>query len=237
VERGTLVSDALVLRGGGDPARSPAIAEGRATPQDQASQAVVRYLAPESGERILDVAAAPGGKATACAERVGASGRVFACDRNAGRLRLVGTAAERLGLDNVDLAVVDGRHPTIRSGGTDRVLIDARCSGLGVLRRRPEARWRIDPASIDELATLQRALVLAAAPAVRIGGTLVYAVCTLTSAETRDVGAALVRALPDFRVLDPPAAPWRPWGPGALLLPSAERTDGMYVLGLRREAG
>jgi 16S rRNA (cytosine967-C5)-methyltransferase len=237
VERGALVDDALVLRGGGDPARSPAIAQGRATPQDQASQAVVRYLDPRPGEQIVDVAAAPGGKATASAERVGASGRVLACDRNAGRLRLVGAAAHRLGLDNVDLAVADGRRPPIRPGGADRVLVDAPCSGLGVLRRRPEARWRVDPGSIDELAALQRALVLAAAPAVCLGGVLVYAVCTLTTAETREVGAALVDALPDFRVLDAPPPPWRPWGPGALLLPSAAGPDGMYVLGLRRESG
>jgi 16S rRNA (cytosine967-C5)-methyltransferase len=237
VEHGSLVPDALLLRGGGDPAQLPAIVEGRATPQDQASQAVVRYLDPQPGDRVVDVAAAPGGKATAAAELVGASGRVVAADVHAGRLRLVGEGARRLELGNLDLVVADGRHLPVRAAAADRVLVDAPCSGLGVLRRRPEARWRVRPEMLQELPTLQRELVLTGAEAVRPGGTLVYSVCTLTSAETRAVADELVERLPGFAVLDPPAAPWRPWGPGALLLPHDAGTDGMYVLGLRREAG
>ncbi len=237
VEHGRLIADALAVRGVGDPAALPAIERGRATPQDQASQAVVRYLDPEPGERVVDVAAAPGGKATGIAERVGATGHVVACDLRAGRLRLVGEAARRLGLANVCPVAADGRHLPLRPGVADRALVDAPCSGLGVLRRRPEARWRVDPGAIRALPSLQRDLVVNAAVTVRRGGTLVYAVCTLTSSETREVAAQIVAALPDFRVLDPPAAPWRPWGPGGLLLPQDAGTDGMYVLGLRRESG
>jgi 16S rRNA (cytosine967-C5)-methyltransferase len=237
VQPGSLVPDAILLRGGGDPAALPAIAEGRATPQDQASQAVVQFLDPQPGERVVDVAAAPGGKATGIAELVGTSGTVLAADVHAGRLRLVGEGARRLALTNVGLVIADGRRLPVRDRQADRVLVDAPCSGLGVLRRRPEARWRARPEMLEELPALQRDLVLSAAAAVRPGGTLVYSVCTLTSAETRDVGEDLVDSLPEFGVLPPPPAPWRPWGPGALLLPHDAGTDGMYVLGLRRAAG
>jgi 16S rRNA (cytosine967-C5)-methyltransferase len=237
ITRGHLVPDALLVRGAGDPATLPAVAKGRATPQDQGSQAIVAYLAPAVGDRILDVAAAPGGKATDIAERVGRDGRVLAADSQAGRLRLVGVAARRLRLQNVDLVVADGHDLPVRDAGFDRVLVDAPCSGLGVLRRRPEARWRIDPEVIPTLADLQVELLVAAARAVRPGGVLVYAVCTLTVAETSEVASRALEALADFTAMDPPAAPWRPWGAGALLLPSDAGTDGMFVLGLRRAAG
>jgi 16S rRNA (cytosine967-C5)-methyltransferase len=133
--------------------------------------------------------------------------------------------------------VADGRHPPVRGSTFDRVLVDAPCSGLGVLRRRAEARWRIDPDAIPGLAAVQLGMLLAAAATVRPGGVLVYAVCTLTAVETRDVAAAAVSALSEWSVLDPPAPPWRPSGHGALLLPQAAGTDGMFVLGLRRGDG
>lgn len=237
VSRGRLVPDALLVRGAGDPVTLPAVAKGRATPQDQGSQAIVAYLAPEPGERVLDVAAAPGGKATDIAERVGREGRVLAADSRVGRLRLVGVAARRLGLGTVDLVVADGRRTPVRDGSCDRVLLDAPCSGLGVLRRRPEARWRVDPDAIVGLADVQVELLVAAARAVRPGGVLVYAVCTLTAAETSGVASRALEVLDGFTALDPPGLPWRPWGAGALLLPSAAGTDGMFVVGLRRARG
>ena len=234
---GELVDSALVVRGAGDPAALAAVAGGRATPQDQGSQAVVHYLAPTGDELVLDVAAAPGGKATAIGELLDPTGLVVAADVNAGRLGMVQVAAARLGLANVASLVADGRNPPVRGSTFDRVLVDAPCSGLGVLRRRAEARWRIDPDAIPGLADLQLALVLAGATAVRPGGTLVYAVCTLTAAETCDLAATAAAALPGWSVLDPPGAPWRPWGPGGLLLPQDAGTDGMFVLGLRRDRG
>jgi 16S rRNA (cytosine967-C5)-methyltransferase len=197
---------------------------------------VVACLDPQPGDRVLDVAAAPGGKATAIAELVGAKGRVLAADTQAGRLRLVGQAARRLKLSTVDLVVADGRRPPVRAGSCDRVLVDAPCSGLGVLRRRPEARWRIEPDGIAGLADLQVELLVAAAHAVRPGGVLVYSVCTLTKAETCEVADRALERLDGFIVLDPPGDPWRPWGRGALLLPSVAGTDGMFVLELQRSA-
>lgn len=233
VTRGRLVPDALIVSGPGDPASLAAVRDGRATPQDQGSQAVVAVLDPRPGERVLDVAAAPGGKATAAAERA-PGGLVVAADVHPGRLGLVARAAARLHLPEIAAVVADGRRMPVRDAAFDRVLVDAPCSGLGVLRRRPEARWRIRPDAVAPLAALQRSLLAAAAPAVVPGGRLVYAVCTLTRAETVDVGAWAAAHLDGFTVEPPPGEPWRPMGPGAVLWPHVAGTDGMFVLSLRR---
>jgi 16S rRNA (cytosine967-C5)-methyltransferase len=237
VEPGQLVADSLVVRGIGDPGRVAAVREGRATPQDQGSQAVVAVLAPEPGERVADLAAAPGGKATAIAERVGGDGAVVALDVDAGRVRMIDGARHRIGLPYLFPVVADARTPPLRNGTFDRVLLDAPCSGIGVLRRRPDARWRLQPEAIDELAALQRALLAAAAPLVRSGGVLVYSVCTLTAAETLGIDEWAAQELRAFSALAPPGAPWHPHGRGALLLPQAAATDGMYVLVLENGRG
>jgi len=234
VTRGELVPDALVVRGIGDPAALPAVREGRATPQDQGSQAVVAVLGARPGERVADLAAAPGGKATAIAEIVGPDGAVTALDVDAGRMRLVREARDRLALANVYLVVADGRAAPFHARAFDRVLLDAPCSGLGVLRRRPDARWRIDEHAIDDLARLQRELLASAAELVWPGGVLVYSVCTLTRAETVDVDDWATEHLTQFAALPPPDEPWRPLGRGALLLPQSAGTDGMFVLALER---
>lgn len=234
VARGEVVRDALVVGGIGDPVDLPAVAEGRATPQDQGSQAVVAVLDPQPGDRVLDVAAAPGGKSTAAGERVG-DGLVVAADLHPGRLGLVRQAVERLGLGEVVTPVVaDGRRLPISPAAFDRVLVDAPCTGLGVLRRRPEARWRIRPEAVDQLVALQRSLLSAAARAVAPGGRLLYSVCTLTRAETSGIGGWAFAHLDGFTVEPPPGDPWRPLGPGAVLWPHTAGTDGMFVLSLRR---
>jgi 16S rRNA (cytosine967-C5)-methyltransferase len=131
-------------------------------------------------------------------------------------------------------AVADGRQLPVADDTFDRVLLDAPCTGLGVLRRRPDARWRVQRRDATDLAELQRALLAGAARAVRPGGRLVYSVCTLTRAETKDIDAFAASELPELVALDPPAAPWRRHGRGALLVPSAAHTDGMFVLVLER---
>jgi 16S rRNA (cytosine967-C5)-methyltransferase len=233
VTGGDLAAGALLVRGIGDPARVPPIAEGRATPQDEASQAVVEVLDPRPGETVIDIAAAPGGKATAVGELVG-EGRVLACDVQPARIRLVSAARHRLALEDVFPVVADGRALPVPDRSADRVLVDAPCSGLGVLRRRADLRWRIRRDEVPRLAELQRELLRAAAQAVRPDGVVVYSVCTLTAAETIDVDEWARRALPHLVTDLPPGPPWRPRGRGTLLLPHDAGTDGMYVLRLRR---
>ncbi|MDQ1501759.1 MAG: rRNA (cytosine967-C5)-methyltransferase [Actinomycetota bacterium] len=234
VEAGRLVPSALLVRGVGDLARLPAVAEGRATPQDQASQAVATALGARPGERILDLAAAPGGKATALAEAMGDDGLVVAADLRPRRAALVRHAAARLGLGSVQVMAADGLRLPLRepmaAGGFDRVLLDAPCSGLGVLRRRPEARWRLDPSDIGRVAAVQRELLAAAMARVRPGGLVAYCVCTLTREETLDIDTWAADAFPAFTAVTGAGPPWRPHGRGALLLPTAAGTDGMFLL-------
>src|SRR5918998_992680 len=131
--------------------------------------------------------------------------------------------------DRVLVAAADGRWAPWRAQSLDRVLVDAPCSGLGVLRRRPDARWRIEPGAVGRLAGLQRELVDAAVALLRPGGTLTYPVCTLTAEETVGVDAWLAGAHPSLEPLAPPGDPWRSSGRGALLLPQAASTDGMFL--------
>jgi 16S rRNA (cytosine967-C5)-methyltransferase len=194
--------------------------------QDPASRWVVDAVGAHEGERVLDLCAAPGGKATALA---GAGAVVVAADVRPGRAGLIAGNARRVGLDAAQMqtVVADGRRPPFAPATFSRVLVDAPCSGLGSLRRRPDARWRIDAAAPERLARLQSELLEAAAPLVRPGGSLTYSVCTLTRAETVAVAEAFAAAHPDWTAAPPPADPWIPWGSGALLLPQAAKTDGM----------
>ncbi len=199
--------------------------------QDRASQWVAAYVDARPGERVADLCAAPGGKATLIA---GSGAQVTAADVHPGRAKLIATNAARLGATGVSTLIADGRRPAHRAGTFDRVLVDAPCSGLGVLRRRPDARWHVKPADVDTAAALQRELLAAAAVLVRPSGTVVYAVCTLTRAETTAMDEWLTVACPHLVALDPPREPWEPAGRGARLLPQTAGTDGMFVLGLTR---
>ena len=193
--------------------------------QDSARNGSVARSTSAMGTESLDLCAAPGGKATALA------------GRGAGSLRSTST---RLGLGcwpatlvewgrRLDVLVADGRQPPFAVETFDAVLIDAPCSGLGVLRRRPDARWRSSPETVDQLVVLQQQLIDAAAPLVRSGGTLVYSVCTLTAAESTE------HRFPEWSVLPVPDAPWRAAGTiAARLLPQDAGTDGMTIVRLRR---
>lgn len=188
--------------------------------QDQASQWVAELVGARPGERVADLCAAPGGKATALAADGAA---VVAADLRPSRVGLVrGNAEGREG--TVLLVAGDATNPPLRPATFDRVLLDAPCSGLGTLRRRADARWRITAEAIDRLADLQGRMLPAAARLLRPGGTLVYSVCTLTSAEGPEVAAGI-----ELDPLDLAGPPWEPWGSGCRLLPQAAGTDGMFL--------
>ena len=197
--------------------------------QDLSSQLVVDAVDAQPGDLVVDMCAAPGGKATALAAR---GVRVVACDSHPGRTRRLEANRRDLGASSMQVLVADARRPPLRSGRADAVLVDAPCSGLGTLRRRPDARWRIEQAAVTRLAELQRALLDAAAGLLRPGGQLVYSVCTLTEAETSAVAAHASR---DDRLELLPALvqPWSPHGGGAMLLPDADH-DGMALFRWRR---
>lgn len=193
--------DGIVLGRKGNPACVPAFMTGRFTVQDEASQLVVGLLDPQPGERILDVCAAPGGKTTAIAERVGEKGATVAVDRHPRRLRLVERAARRLGLSRIRTVPRDATHSLsdlAPEGGFDRVLVDAPCSGLGTLRRNPDVRWRVRPEDPARLAEIQRALIKSAASVLRPGGVLVYSVCTMLSEENEKIADSFLRRSRNF---------------------------------------
>jgi 16S rRNA (cytosine967-C5)-methyltransferase len=203
--------------------------------QDRASQQVAAAVGAQPGELVLDACAAPGGKSTALAEQ---GALVVAADVRPGRLGLVRRNAERLAVtDQVALVAADGRQPPWRAGGFDRVLLDAPCSGLGTLRRRPDLRWRVEERAVERLSRLQRELVTASVPLVRPGGILVYSVCTLTRAESTGIDDLVAAEHPELEPVAPPGAPWEPWGRGAILVPQAAGTDGMCLFHYRRVEG
>ena len=196
--------------------------------QDLASQWVAEAVGARPGERVADLCAAPGGKATLLA----ATGAwVVAADLRPGRAGLV-----RANARDLPVVAADAAAPPFGPGSFDRVLVDAPCSGLGTLRRRPDARWRIDADAPERLAALQRRLVDASAGLLRPGGHLVYSVCTLTDVETLAIDDHLAGTRPDLQPVPPPGDPWRAHGRGARLLPQAADTDGMYLLHLHRPA-
>lgn len=207
--------------------------------QDLGSQWVSDALGARAGDLVLDVCAAPGGKATSIAH---SGAFVVASDIRAHRAGLITqnlaslSSASLDGASNANLAVVvaDGRRPPWREASFDRILVDAPCSGLGVLRRRPDSRWRLQPDDIDRLAALQRELLVLAIPLLRPGGTLLFSVCTLTNTETIEIDTWLSDTYPEMKPLPTLGLPWQPHGRGSLLLPQSEGTDGMFCLRLIR---
>jgi 16S rRNA (cytosine967-C5)-methyltransferase len=194
--------------------------------QDLSSQWVASAVAAASGERVLDVCAAPGGKSTI----LSATGaHVVATDIRPARLGLVVDNIARLG-HSASLVVADGTAPPFCAGSFDAVLIDAPCSGLGALRRRADARWRVEPADVDTLAALQRRLLVAGAALVEPGGRLIYSVCTLTAQES------VAHEIPDGFDVDPipPEGTWCAYRHGWRVLPHDADTDGMIMIRYRR---
>jgi 16S rRNA (cytosine967-C5)-methyltransferase len=219
-----------LLIGGGDPTTLPGWGEGWFAVQDQASAFVVETLGVRRGDRVLDVCAAPGGKAAFLACRVTEEGLTIAGDVSPGRVGLIPPLLDRLGV-RARVLVQDATRPAVR-GPFDRVLVDAPCSGIGSARRRPELLWRPRREELSPLARLQVAIAVAAADLVAAGGRLVYSVCTFPRAETDAACDAIVRHRPD---LQPVATP----GPDGQALrhrlwPHRHGTDGMFVAAFER---
>lgn len=207
-------------------------------PQGVASQMVARMVAPEPGARVLDLCAAPGGKASALAEEM-AKGIVVASDRTAGGIARV--AERRTGRDRLAVVRADGTRPPFRTGSFDVGLVDAPCSGLGTLRAHPEVRWRREPADVARLAALQRRLLDAAATLIRPGGRLVYATCTLVAEENEETVADFLAAHPGWQREDPrarlgKAAPLVGEDLALRTAPDRGGLDGFYAVVLRNPA-
>lgn len=227
---------------GGDPSQLEPLRQGRAMVQDEGSQLVARALAlaPIVGAdtgRWLDLCAGPGGKtALLAALAADREASVTAVEVTPRRAELVEENTRGL---PVEVLRADGREPPLPGGAFDRVLVDAPCTGLGALRRRPEARWRRTPADVAPLARLQRELLASAIRLTRPGGVVLYATCSPHLAETVGVVSDALRRQPvtalDARELFAPADQLGP-GPYVQLWPHRQGTDAMFAAALRREA-
>lgn len=180
--------------------RLPGSSEGWFQVQDEASMLIPHLLAPLPGERILDACAAPGGKTTEIAALTGNAARILALDLHPQRVALIAEGGRRLHCSGIETRCWDLTMPPdfLAPDSFDRVLVDAPCSGLGVLRRNPETRWRRTEADIPPMANLQRTILNNVAGLVRPGGVLLYSLCTLTPEETEGVVTAFLDVHPDF---------------------------------------
>ena len=217
-----------VVLGSGEPGAVPAVAEGRAGVQDEGSQLVALALAHAGltgrDERWLDLCAGPGGKAALLAALAAERGaHVTAHERQPHRAALVARAVSAVPAGAVSVLAGDGARPAWLPGTFDRALVDAPCSGLGALRRRPESRWRRRPEDLDVLVPLQEVLLDVALESVRPGGVVVYATCSPVVAETSAVVERVAARRGDVVVED-----------SFQLWPHRDGTDAMYAATLRR---
>ena len=182
----------------------PGDREGCYQVQDEASMLVSHLLGAVSGDRILDACAAPGGKTTHLAALTGNRARILALDKHQSRLKLVEQGAQRLACAGIETRCWDLAEPPgfLAPESFDRILVDAPCSGLGVLRRNPESRWRREPADLQGLSALQSTILDHVVPLLRPGGHLLYSVCTFTEAETDAVVRRFQAAHPEMIVED-----------------------------------
>ncbi len=229
--------EGVVLEAPFDAHGSELFRQGAIVPQSRASMLVARLLGPRPGERVLDLCAAPGGKATHLAALMEDEGEIVAVEHHRGRAAALMRTCRRTRASCIRVEVADAaqfRH----EASYDRVLLDPPCSGLGTLQARPDLRWRASPESIAELSALQRRILAAGAAATAPGGIVVYSVCTISRAEGEEVIESFLDEHREFAAddLQREYPEWRhPSCPSHLqLLPDRDGTDGFFIARLRR---
>jgi 16S rRNA (cytosine967-C5)-methyltransferase len=236
VERERLVPDHLYMRGAGAIETSPAHRQGLFQVQDAASALIGHLVSPEPGQKVADLCSAPGGKATHLYELAGGGALVLAADLVAERLVKVRENASRLGHGGIYMAVADARRPPVRAA--DAVLLDAPCTGLGVLARKWELRWAKREKDIARMAAYQREMLLGAAGAVKSGGVLVYSTCSIEPDENERVVEAVIAEAGDLELEDisrlVPAAVVYKYGM-MQTLPHVHGVDGLFGARLRKK--
>ncbi|NQU39136.1 MAG: 16S rRNA (cytosine(967)-C(5))-methyltransferase RsmB [Lentisphaerae bacterium] len=203
----------------------PGFRKGELTVHDPATIEAVELLDPQPGQRVLDACASPGGKTALIADRMGSKGELVACDIHADRMSLLRDTLGRLSLPRVELVQADLRQEALPEALTkrpfDRILLDVPCSNTGVLRRRPDARWRFDPQRLRHTVALQRALLDRTALLLKPGGTLVYSTCSLEREENETQIENWLRTHPMFQQTDSRSC-----------FPPTTQTDGAYAAAL-----
>ncbi len=205
--------------------------------QDESSMLVAHVVDPQPGELVLDVCSAPGGKTTHMAAMMENRGRIVACDIYDHKLERVRSNAERLGINIIDPMLIDAREIWQEfPQQADRVLVDAPCSGLGVLRRKPDSRWRKSPELLKELPKLQLEILRSAAAAVKPGGLLVYSTCTIAHEENQGVVKAFLEKAKEFTLENAGERLPNPRDDEMVqLYPQRDGTDGFFISCMRRK--
>lgn len=229
------VPDCLELTGSGDLTELDAFREGLFFVQDPAAKLVSLIAAPQKGGRVIDVCAAPGGKSFGAAVAMGDEGEILACDLHENKLKRIEEGAARLGLKSIQTFAANGTvfRPEW-ADSADTVLVDAPCSGLGIIRKKPDVRYK-SPDDLFTLTVAQAAILENAARYVRPGGVLLYSTCTILPEENGQVVDGFLAGHPDFSretfALPAPVGEQ----PGELTLwPHRHGTDGFYICRLRR---
>ncbi len=213
---------------------------GKFSIQSESSMMAAMAVEPKKGMQILDCCAAPGGKSCLMAEMMGGSGRVQAWELHEHRTDLITAQVKRLGLENVRPMTRDAavRRPDLE-GTMDAVLLDAPCSGLGVMADKPDVKYRVTPGSVEEIVRTQRQLLDAVAPYVKRGGTLVYSTCSVLKEENVRQAEAFLERHPEFELMKLPEtipAEFRQHEEtGLQLLPSRDGVEGFYICRFKRK--
>jgi len=215
----------------------PAFTEGLAEVQDEGSQLIALACGAQAGQRIVDLCAGAGGKSLALAAAAGGGAEITACDTSRARLSKLPDRARRAGADIATRllnAPREAEEMLDLQGTADVVLVDAPCSGSGTWRRNPEGRWRLTPERLDRVIALQQRVLDLAAPLVKPGGRLVYAVCSLLTREGADQAAHFLGRHSGWTVQEPLPSIGRWDGAGKMLTPAHDRTDGFFIAYLTR---
>lgn len=234
---GAELPEAIVLAKPLDLRSSELWREGAVIAQSRAAMLISRLLDPQPGESVLDLCAAPGGKSTHIAALMRGRGRILALERHPGRARQLQETVTRLGAGNVEVQLADASLPRPPGESFDRVLLDAPCSGLGTLQGHPDLRWRAGEQRIRELADLQCKILGAAAEAVRPGGTLLYATCTISATENERQIEAFLDSHAEFELQPALPAAGAQDGQFVITLPDRDRTAGFFAAKLKRRSG
>ncbi|MDM5189571.1 16S rRNA (cytosine(967)-C(5))-methyltransferase RsmB [Bacillus sp. DX4.1] len=240
-KRGDLSEDAIQIEKG-NVAHTEAFRQGFLSIQDESSMLVARALNPEAGDTVLDSCAAPGGKTTHIAELLNGTGQVMSLDLHPHKVRLIQQQAKRLDLDNVETKALDARkvQEHFENESFDKILVDAPCSGFGVIRRKPDIKLGKGKEDSERLSTIQLAILEKVAPLLKEGGRLVYSTCTIEKIENEQVIEQFLQAHPEFEwdstVKERMPEKVSPYiNEGQLrILPHYFATDGFYIACLRK---
>lgn len=233
--------EALYIKGTSSIEDKQSFKDGLYQVQDESSMLIGRILAPKAGELIVDVCSAPGGKTTHAAELMDNKGIIIARDIHKHKLDLIEQTCKRLGIDIVKTQLFNAKDlDETLVDKADRVLLDAPCSGLGVMRRKPDLRWKKSPDNFDELSRLQLHILETAAKYVKPQGTLVYSTCTINRSENIDVIESFLRTRADFYLEDlsdflPENLESQSKSKGYVeIFPNIHGIDGFFIARLRR---